>query len=101
MGLSLQTAKEAATPGATIELTTGNHTITATTAVDKPVEITGQPGATIETSGSGFNVLYIPAAGAGTIVHDLTFVKTDKVGVHNLVQIGADDVTFRDNMFSG
>src|SRR5690606_27834194 len=101
VGMSLQTAIDAAAPGATIELTTGTHTITATTTVAKLVEITGQPGATIETSGSGFNVLYIPSGGAGTVVHDLTFVKTDKDGVHNLVQIGADDVTIRNNTFSG
>ncbi len=101
VGMSLQTAIDVAAPGATIELTTGTHAITATTTVDKLVEIMGRPGATIETSGSGFNVLYIPAGGAGTVVHDLTFVKTDKDGVHNLVQIGADDVAIRNNTFSG
>ncbi|HEX7041581.1 MAG TPA: hypothetical protein VF202_15800 [Trueperaceae bacterium] len=101
VGMSLQTAIDAALPGATIEIASGTHTITTTTTVSKRVTLTGQPGAVIETSGSGFNVLYIPAGGAGTVVEDLTFVKTDKAGVHNLVQIGADDVTIRNNIFSG
>lgn len=101
VGMSLQTAIDAALPGATIEIASGTHTITTTTTVSKRVTLTGQPGAVIETSGSGFNVLYIPAGGAGTVVEDLTFVKTDKAGVHNLVQIGADNVTIRNNIFSG
>jgi len=101
VGMSLQTAIDAALPGATIEIASGTHTITTTTTVSKRVTLTGQPGAVIETSGSGFNVLYIPAGGAGTVVEYLTFVKTDKAGVHNLVQIGADDVTIRNNIFSG
>ena|GEM_PF-1118508 len=100
-GMSLQTAVNAAPAGATVELASGTHTMTTQTNVGKRLTITGQPGSEIHTSGSGFNVLLITSGGAGTVVEGLTIVKTDKATQHNLIQIGASDVTIRGNHISG
>lgn len=98
VGMGLQAAVNAASAGATIELATGTHTMTTETVIGKALTLTAQPGAVIETTGTS---VILRITGAGATLEGLTIVKTDTAGTHNLIQIGASDVTVRDNVISG
>jgi parallel beta-helix repeat protein len=58
----------------------------------------GSSSTIIKVSGTGerFNI-----TAAGTTLRDLQIEKTDKVGVQNIIYLGANNITIRDNMIFG
>ncbi len=76
----------------------GTIVTTSSVTVNKEITIKGVNSGKIETSGGG-NVFTITAP--NVIISDLQFVKTDKTGTVNLVQVQAANVTISNNIFIG
>lgn len=97
---SLQAAIDAATAGDTISIS-GTQTVTNTVFINKDVTVTGQPSATIETSGTQ-SVFTITAPGAEVTNLTMNRTENDLAGtVQNMVGIQANNVTISDSTFSG
>ena len=72
-------------------------TVTSTILVNKPLTITGQAGAKIQTSGSN---LVFTTTGNNVIISNLAFEKTD-TAFQELINVQGDDTTVSGNTFSG
>ena len=99
---TIQAAVNKAGAGDTIYVAAGTDTLTSTVSVNKAnLQIVG--------AGSSSTILQVSAATGyvfsitadGVTVRDLQIYKTDKSGPHNLIYIGADNVTIRDNIIRG
>jgi len=99
---TIQAAVNKAGAGDTIYVAAGTDTLTSTVSVNKAnLQIVG--------AGSSSTILQVSAATGyvfsitadGVTVRDLQIYKTDKSGSHNLIYIGADNVTIRDNIIRG
>jgi hypothetical protein len=100
-GGDIQAAIDGASGARTIVLQTGTHTVSSTVNVNKPdITIQGEgPGNTrVQVSGTGYR-FYITAT--GVIIEGLTLQKTDKTGLQNIIYVGANNTTIRNNVIYG
>jgi hypothetical protein len=102
-GFTLQSAVDAATAGDTI-LIGGNITLTSSVTVNKQLTFEGGDKATTKISGSnalaGYFLLFSGASGS-SIVQNISFDKTDKAGVQNMIGLQAPNLTIQDCNFTG
>jgi hypothetical protein len=101
-GLSIQAAVNAAAPGDTIQLSSGEFPLAAAIAVNKAgLTIQGPPTLDAIITGSfGIGDFIQVSANAVTLRH-LNVQKTDKSGPQALVYVGADNLTVESCEFSG
>jgi hypothetical protein len=84
-----------------VDIGSGTYNISSAINLNKPnltFKGAGSSSTIIKVSGTGerFNI-----TAAGTTLRDLQIEKTDKVGVQNIIYIGANNVTIRDNVIFG
>ncbi|MBC7255290.1 MAG: right-handed parallel beta-helix repeat-containing protein, partial [Chloroflexi bacterium] len=98
---TIQAAVDKASSGDTINVGAGTYNVTSTITLNKAgLTITGQGDTTvISVSGASWYVFSITAN--DVTIENLKISKTDKTGVHNLIYIGADGVTIRNNTIHG
>jgi len=87
--------------GGTVYIRTGTYVLSSAVNVNKANITLAGSGTTstiIQVSGTGyrFNI-----NSAGVTLQDLQIEKTDKIGVQNIIFIGADDITIKDNLIFG
>jgi len=99
---TLQEAVTGASGGQTIEVAAGSYHLPSQVNVNKAVTIRGNGtngdwNSKLTVSGSGYR-LNISAAAA---IENLEIEKTDKVGVQNIIYIGASNITIQYNKIHG
>lgn len=67
-----------------------------------------KPNLTLKGAGSSSTILQVSGAGErfyitanGTTIRDMNIEKTDKTGVQNIIYVGANNITIRDNIIHG
>ncbi|WP_367871457.1 beta strand repeat-containing protein [Luteolibacter sp. Populi] len=102
-GLGLQAAIDAASPGETITLS-GTITLTSPVTLNKQLTLDGGDNTTTQISGSnalGGRFITTIGSSGGSIIKNISFIKTDKAGVQALIGLQSPDVVVEDCDFSG
>lgn len=101
--MSLQAAVNAATAGDTIQIN-GNIALAGPVTVNKQLTFDGVDKTIAKISGSnalaGYFMLFSGASG-GSVVQNISFEKTDKAGVQNMIGLQATNLTFQSCDFTG
>jgi len=93
-------AINAATGGETIIVKAGTYNLTSALALDEvDLVLKGEPGSKPKITTSGSNFLFNISA-SGVTVENFEIEKTDKSN-QNIIYIGANDVTIKDNLIHG
>jgi len=97
---TIQEAMDDANPGDTIIVAIGTYNITSTLALNKAnLVLKGEAGSKPKITTSGSNYLFNISA-SGVTVENFEIEKTDSVN-QNIIYIGADNVTIKDNLIHG
>jgi len=98
---TIQAAVDAANPGDTVLVKAGTYVLSGTVTVAKAnLTIAGEDRETtlIQTSGTGTSFFL---SAEGITFRDLHVEKTDTVDQHKLLELAANNITIKDNTFSG
>ena len=96
--VDLQNAINAATPGATITLNTGTYVFGAVVNVNKTgIKLLGN-STIFSVSGTGER---LNISASGVTIESIDILKTDKIGIQNIIYIGASNTTIKNNIIHG
>ena len=97
---TIQAAITAASPGDTIIVAAGTYNVNSTLALNKAdLVLKGEAGSKPKITTSGSNYLFNISA-PGVTVENFEIEKTDTLN-QNIIYIGADNVTIKDNLIHG